>query len=202
MIYEFRTYALVPGGLPEFLSLFSQALPKREEFSTLAAFWYTEIGPLDEVVHVWPYKDAAERVRVRAAAVQAQIWPPPTGHLIRTMRSDIFDPVSDVPAFPASVRTGCVEISTQVLKPFALAKCGQSWAAYARGAACEALLGVFASDIGGLNTSMQIWAHRDMDAWATGRGGPMRGVRLEHGYADSIVYEERRLMVPAPFSRY
>jgi len=47
MIYEFRTYTLRPGTLPEFLKRFGEALPKRERFSKLPAFWYTDIGPLN-----------------------------------------------------------------------------------------------------------------------------------------------------------
>ena len=28
-------------------------LPRREEFSPLGAFWHTEVGPLNEIIHVW-----------------------------------------------------------------------------------------------------------------------------------------------------
>ena len=45
MIYEFRTYDLVPGSVPEVLKRFGEAYEKRKEFSELAAFFYTEIGP-------------------------------------------------------------------------------------------------------------------------------------------------------------
>ena len=78
MIYEFRTYTLRPGTLPEFLQRFGDALPKRKQLSKLAAFWYTDIGPLNEVIHVWPYEDAAERSIIRADAVKRGIWPPAT----------------------------------------------------------------------------------------------------------------------------
>jgi hypothetical protein len=70
MIYEFRTYTLHPRTLPEVLKRFGEALPKRERFSKLAAFWYTEIGPLNQVIHVWPYENGAERSRIRAESVK------------------------------------------------------------------------------------------------------------------------------------
>jgi len=38
MIYEFRTYTLQPRTQPEFLKRFGEALPKRLEYSRLAAF--------------------------------------------------------------------------------------------------------------------------------------------------------------------
>ena len=84
MIYEFRTYALRPGTLPRFLELFGEALPGRERLSKLAAFWYTDVGHRNEVIHVWPYENALERSRIRAQAVKDGIWPPPTGELILT----------------------------------------------------------------------------------------------------------------------
>ena len=76
MIYEVRTYTLKPRSLPEVLKRFGEAYQKRKELSQLYAFWYSEIGPLNQIVHVWPYKDLNERVRIRAEAIKAGIWPP------------------------------------------------------------------------------------------------------------------------------
>jgi len=36
-----------------------------------------EFGPLNQWIHIWAYKDAGERERVRAEAVKRGIWPPP-----------------------------------------------------------------------------------------------------------------------------
>jgi hypothetical protein len=63
MIYELRTYQLVVGALPEFLECVAE-----ERLPILAdhglgplGFWYTEIGSLNEVVHLWAHKDLNER---------------------------------------------------------------------------------------------------------------------------------------------
>src|SRR4051794_30396062 len=100
MIYEFRTYALRPGTLPRFIDLFGEALPKREALSKLAAFWYTDTGHRNEVIHVWSYDNALERSRIRAQAVMDGIWPPPTGDLILRMKAEIFEAIS--PTIPFS----------------------------------------------------------------------------------------------------
>ena len=92
MIYEFRTYTLKPGGVPEFERIFGEALPHREQYSKLAAFWHTEVGPLNQVIHVWGYEDAQQRSEVRAAAAQNPNWPPKGGHLIVKMESEIVVP--------------------------------------------------------------------------------------------------------------
>ena len=70
MIYEVRTYTLKPGSVATFEANFAQALPHRQKYSPLAAFWHTEIGPLNQVIHVWPYESLDERTRIRAAAAQ------------------------------------------------------------------------------------------------------------------------------------
>ena len=57
MIYEVRTYTLKPGTVAEFEENFAKALPAREKVSPLGAFWHTDIGPLNQVIHVWPYEN-------------------------------------------------------------------------------------------------------------------------------------------------
>ena len=76
MIYEMRTYTMRPGGVPEFEERFAERKPYREKHSALGAFWRTEFGPLNQVIHVWPYEDLSHRDRVRDEARQAGAWPP------------------------------------------------------------------------------------------------------------------------------
>ena len=52
MIIEMRTYTLQPGTVATFEERFGQALPARAKVSPLAAFWHTEVGPLNRVIHV------------------------------------------------------------------------------------------------------------------------------------------------------
>jgi hypothetical protein len=57
MIYEVRTYTLRPGTVAEFEERFAKRLPLREKHSKLGAFWHTEFGPLNQVIHVYPYEN-------------------------------------------------------------------------------------------------------------------------------------------------
>lgn len=63
MIYELRTYQLAPGKLPEYLAAVkTEVLPLVAEHGLKPlGFWYTEIGTLNEVVHLWPYSDLNDR---------------------------------------------------------------------------------------------------------------------------------------------
>ena len=92
MIYEVRTYDCKPQSVPEVEKRFAEAYETRKRFSPLAAYWHTEIGPLNQVIHVWPYKDLEERRKIREAAVKegAGKWPPNTSEFMVAQRSDIF----------------------------------------------------------------------------------------------------------------
>ena len=46
--------------------------------SPLAAGMYTELGGLNKWVHIWPYKDLAERNKIREEAGKNEHSPPPT----------------------------------------------------------------------------------------------------------------------------
>ena len=77
MIIEMRTYTLQPGTLAEVEKRFGEALPSREKHSKLAAFWHTEVGPLNQIIHVWAYDSFEHRAAVRAAGMKEAGWPPP-----------------------------------------------------------------------------------------------------------------------------
>jgi hypothetical protein len=47
--------------------------------SPLAGAWYSELGGLNKWCHIWAYKDAAERFRIREEARSKGIWPPKGG---------------------------------------------------------------------------------------------------------------------------
>ena len=74
MIIEMRTYTLQPGTLAEVEKRFGEALPIREKHSKLAAFWHTEIGPLNQIIHMWAYDDFADRAARRAAMQADPAW--------------------------------------------------------------------------------------------------------------------------------
>ena len=93
MIYEVRTYTLQPGSVAQFEENFAKALPAREKYSKLGAFWHTDIGPLNQVIHVWPYESVDERNAIRAEASQDPDWPPKNPpEMYVSLSSDIYIP--------------------------------------------------------------------------------------------------------------
>ena len=54
-LYELRTYTIQPARYAEFLKLTNEQLHIRMAHSKLIGYWTTELGGLNEVVHIWEY---------------------------------------------------------------------------------------------------------------------------------------------------
>ena len=78
-VYEFRSYIYKPGTIPQVIERWGAAIGERTKLSPLVGAWYTELGPLNQWVHVWAYKNMGERERLRASAMKPGQWPPPRG---------------------------------------------------------------------------------------------------------------------------
>jgi hypothetical protein len=201
MIYEFRTYTLKPRTLKTFIQRFGEALPARLELSPLAAFWYTEIGPLNQVTHVWPYADTNERTRTRAEAVAKAIWPPKTSELVENMQSDIFEAATSVPALQPGEVGPYFEIRTYVLEPGSAPRMAERWDQYLPGrTALSPLVGCFSSDIGALNRWVHIWAYNSLDERMSVRNDVARqGIWPPPGDSP-VIHQESRIALAADFS--
>src|ERR1700730_1394703 len=68
MLYELRTYTLKAGTLSDVVKAASTVSRdiRGDNFGKLEGYWSTEIGPLNQVMHLWSYKDYDERTRLRA----------------------------------------------------------------------------------------------------------------------------------------
>lgn len=76
MIHELRIYTLWPGKVPEFLqSVEEKAIPIRgDDYGKMEGFWFTEIGALNQVVHLWSHADLNARQDARTRLAQNQDW--------------------------------------------------------------------------------------------------------------------------------
>jgi hypothetical protein len=76
MIVDQRTYTTRPGRLQEFVDTFAaRGLPLYRRYcGTLIGYFTSESGPLNQVVHLWGYADAADRDTRRAALARDQGW--------------------------------------------------------------------------------------------------------------------------------
>ena len=99
-VYELRAYRAHVGKAGEWLGLFKAIMPVREKYSKNVGLWQTEVAQLNEVVHLWAYRDLNHRAEVRANALKDTDWQAfigKTAPLLAEMRSIVLNPA---PASP------------------------------------------------------------------------------------------------------
>ena len=71
-----RTYDIAMGKTPEYMAAVREvALPVRESYGVkLAGWYYTDIGALNRVVHIWAYRDYAHFEEAREAFRSDERW--------------------------------------------------------------------------------------------------------------------------------
>lgn len=75
MYYEMRTYTVQIGKMNEYLRHFEkEGLPVISRYATLVGWWYTEIGELNQVVHIWAYESLDDRIKRRTALYEDPDW--------------------------------------------------------------------------------------------------------------------------------
>ncbi len=96
--YEFRTYTYRPGTMPTVLERFGKVMPARTKVSPLVFAGNTIMGPLNQYVHVWAYKDGGERDRLRAEASKTvEGWPPATREFLVKQENMLMVPAACSP---------------------------------------------------------------------------------------------------------
>ena len=161
MIYEVRTYTLRTGAVAEFEDRFSKRKPLREKHSKLGAFWHTDFGPLNQVIHAWPYDSLEHRMKVRdAMAKDAELSALPGGRdLIVEQQSDIMIPAPFMkPLGSRDYGTGnFYEMRIYTYSPGDLPKVLEAWGkAVPSREKLSPLAACWTSEIGGLNKFVHV----------------------------------------------
>jgi hypothetical protein len=201
MIVEFRTYRLKPGSVAEATKRFGEGLANRTKVSPLGAFFHTEVGPLNRIIHVWPYEDFAQRTQVRSQKVEG--WPPNIREFVEDQQSEIFIPAPFSPKLEQRQLGGIYEIRMYTLAPGAIPGQIDRWTT-AIDARTKLSPLAFAghSELGGLNKWCHIWAYKDANHRAETRAKAMKeGIwPPKGGQPGQTLIQENMLVVPAAFS--
>ncbi len=201
MIYEVRTYDLKPGTLAQYEERFGEALPHREKYSKLGAFWHTEIGPLNQVIHVWPYENLDERDRIRAEAAQDPHWPPPSNGAVLNMNSEIWNPAPFMRPMGGDQALGNIyEMRIYTYEPGSIPELIRLWtvALPYREEFSPLAAGMY-TEFGGLNRWMHVWPYKDLNERARIRAEASKSPHWPSG-APGRVRQENKILVPAAFS--
>lgn len=201
MIYEMRTYDLMPRSVPEVEKRTAEKLPGRLKYSPLGGFWHTEMGPLNQIVHIWPYDDMNQRADIRGRSVADGAYPPNTREFMVNQRTDILTPAPFMTPLGDRKIGPIYEMRTYTYAPGDIPKVFEAWGE--RIAAREELsplAGCWTTELGSLNKFIHLWAYESFEermrvrdeARAKGIWPPPSRV--------TPISQENKILLPAAFS--
>ena len=209
MIYEVVTCNVKPGSVPEVEKRFAEACEIRKTMTPLAAFWHTEIGPLNQIVQIWPYKDLAELECVHAEAMKLADWPPKIGEFLLEQKSDIFIPFAISPELKPGKLGPYYEMRTYTYESGELPVIIKAWeSAIEDRVKVTPVAAIWYSELGGLNRFVHICPYKDLNQRAetrqklisTGNWPPSAKAMKEGGRRYRLLAQENKIMLPASFS--
>ena len=73
---EMRTYRLVPGGQAEWFKNYEKhaMAVQKEILGNMVGYYYTEHGPLNEIVHMWGYDSLDDRLERHKKLFEQPEW--------------------------------------------------------------------------------------------------------------------------------
>ncbi|MEZ5765722.1 MAG: NIPSNAP family protein [Xanthobacteraceae bacterium] len=209
MIYELRTYTVRPGTIGEMVKAASTVSRdvRGDSYGKLEGYWTTEIGPLNQVMHLWSYADLNERARLRAELSKNPHWRKEYTPLIRPLlvRQDI-RLLNGVIAPVAPATSGNVyEFRNYRAKTGGAVR---QWldlftAAMTHREKYSKIVGLWQSEAGQPNEVCHIWAYPSLNARAEARANALKDAGWQKFLADSSpLLEEMNstIMLPAPHS--
>ncbi|HUO64303.1 MAG TPA: NIPSNAP family protein [Terriglobales bacterium] len=202
MIYEIRTYGLKVGSLAEVEKRYGEAYEHRKKYSELTAFFHTEIGPLNEIIHIWGYESLEERTRIRAAASKDPNWPPKIQEFITRMSSEIVVPFTFAPLPKPGTYGPFYEFRQYEMKAGTLPDLLRRWEPKLPGRLALSPIALVGNvEFGTANRFVHIWPYPSLDArMATRKKAVAEGLWPPGGGADTLVTQATKIVMPSAFS--
>lgn len=203
MIYEVRTYTLKPGSTAQFEENFAKALPAREKYSKLAAFWHSEIGPLNQVIHVWPYESVDARNEIRAEASKDPDWPPANPpEMYVNMESEIWSPAPWMRPLGGDQSLGNIyEMRTYTYQNGSMGEVVKRFGdAMPHREEYSPLAAGMSTELGNLNKWLHIWPYKDLEDRLRVRKEASQNPHWPPDTHEFLLKQESKIVVPSAFS--
>jgi hypothetical protein len=201
MIYEMRTFDLRPGMVPEFEKRYAEALPERTKISPLGALWHTEIGPLNQVIAVWPYEDLAERERARGEAARDGIWPPRVQDLIANEQVWILNPAPFMRPLPCGELGKIYEMRLYTAQVGKISDVIRVWSPrVADREKLSPLVACWFTDLGPSSVWIHVWPYPDLNTRSRVRAEANNLENWPPPTREFLNRQENKILVPADAS--
>lgn len=203
MIYELRTYGIKPGSVGEYYKRFEAALAVRLEYSAFGGMWHTDVGPINQLIHIWPYESLQHRADTRKRLFAEGRWNPNNLDLLVSQEVDILDPVASMEPWGEPKRWGDLyELRMYTYAPGGdINKAAAAFNEALPGrSAIYPVAGMFTTQQGNLNRLYQLFPYKSWDHREEVRAEfRKQGVWPPHAEVRPI-NQLVRFLEPAPFS--
>lgn len=101
MIYDVRIYDLKMGKVKDYMKIVREVgLPVRESHGVkLAGWYYTVIGPITQVIHIWMYESLSHMERAKAEVEADPRWTNEYLPLVQPLIASARDQIMMAPDF-------------------------------------------------------------------------------------------------------
>jgi hypothetical protein len=208
MIYELRTYTVRQGTMPDMMKLaggvFREA--RGDNYGKLEGYWFTDIGPLNQVMQLWSFADFNERARLRAELGKNERWnkeylPAARALLLRQQTRLLTSVVG--PKAPDGT-PNVYEFRNYRTKPGAVTQ----WAGLLKNVLparekLSKIVGLWITESPEVNEACHIWAYKDLNHRAQVRAAGVQDPDFSAFLKESAPLVEEMhstIMLPAPCS--
>jgi hypothetical protein len=209
LIHELRVYTLKPGTVPGYLKLNGEVGRKvrGDNYGKLVGAWTTEIGTINQYVHLWSYESVSERERLRGELAKNPDWGNYTAQIRPMMvRQDnmMLTVDAEVGVRPVSGSGHLYELRTYRAHPGMIG----TWARAFKDVLPDRekyskIVGLWTTEVGGLNSAVHMWVYDDLNQRAAARASALADpvwaeyVPKSSGY---LAEQQSIILVPTPSS--
>ncbi len=209
MIIDHRTYTLHPRKIPEYLEIFGEhGLPvQKKHLGDPLGYYYTEVGPLNQVVHLWAYEDLDDMERRRSARNTDPAWTEYRLHTVGLVHTQEDKLVRPAPFFTPvrEPRGKLIDHRTYTLNVGRLNHWLGLFEEFALPIMREYIgepVGFYLTEVGHVNTVTHLWAYESLAEMQCRRAArtadPAWGEYLAK-QGDALLHLNTKLLRPAPF---
>merc|ERR1712241_889708 len=201
-IFELRTYNLVPKDVGKFLALSKEKFHLRTQHSVLLGYWTTELGGLNQVVHLWQYESYSHRAEIRARLGGDQEWQQEYFQKILPWLQLQDNLTLESLSEPKQAEE---QGGTYELMQFQMKAGENNWRSdlLSMAAGLETdqskVLGAFSSVFGPQNLAVLAWRHQHIDT-ASQVSSQLRTSPAGQTFLSGVLSFNTKLMSPQPFS--
>ena len=211
MIVDMRTYTLHPGNLGAYNRLYgTEGYPvQTRHLGPPLGYYVVDIGVQNRIVHLWGYEDIKERQDKRNAMQADPAWQSYVTRAMQYFQSQENRILRPTPFWPRKREGGLVPgIVDLRIYTFHAGKLPAFFRLYENEGMATQLkhlgncLGFYASDIGGQNQIVHLWAYADIADRQRRRAAMQADPQWQAYLAKSaplLVHMENSILRPAPF---